>query len=306
MASCEDELRNLNATIALLQSELDAATVDPCANPQISYGFGLHLATVFIILAASLLGVLSTLVGKHVACLRLSLFVTALGKTTGTGIVLACALVHMLQPSNQSLTSPCVPTAFNSDYTAYAYLYCLLAALAMQTIEVGVAGAVARPPAPQHGSAVIAAESRDSTTAGRIDSQDGDRDSAADACAAADCPVEPALAVPADERALHVHHDHHARYHVGHSHGGLHGEGGSTSFETNSLVAALMAEFGFTVHSVFIGLGAWAIGCGVQSSPACTVLCGTVFGVPRAARVPLRNACDTATATHILSQLLAL
>ncbi len=37
----------------------------------------------------------------------------------GTGVVLACALVHMLQPSSQSLTSPCVPWEFNTDSNAY-------------------------------------------------------------------------------------------------------------------------------------------------------------------------------------------
>ena len=56
----------------------------------------------------------------------------------GTGVVLACALVHMLQPSAQSLTSVCVPTEFNTDYPAYAFLFAMLAALVMQFVEVGV------------------------------------------------------------------------------------------------------------------------------------------------------------------------
>lgn len=49
--------------------------------------------------------------------------------------MLACALVHMLQPSSESLTSPCVPYEFNTDYSAYAFLFAMLAGLAMQFLD---------------------------------------------------------------------------------------------------------------------------------------------------------------------------
>ncbi len=56
-------------------------------------------------------------------------------KTVGTGILLACSLVHLLQPGNAALTSVCVPEAFNTTYEAYAYLYCMLAFLVMQFVN---------------------------------------------------------------------------------------------------------------------------------------------------------------------------
>jgi zinc transporter 1/2/3 len=111
-----------------------------CAGTTVSYNVGLHVGAVFIILAASIFGVLSVLAGKYVSRLRLSPFVVCLGKTAGTGIILACALVHMLQPSNESLTSPCVPTSFNTDYNAYAYLFAMLSAMAMQTVVMCAKG----------------------------------------------------------------------------------------------------------------------------------------------------------------------
>jgi len=68
--------------------------------------------------------------------LRMSRFFIAIGKTFGTGIVLACALVHMLLPAVESLTGPCVPASFNEDYPAFPYLFAMLAALAVQSIEM--------------------------------------------------------------------------------------------------------------------------------------------------------------------------
>lgn len=58
------------------------------------------------------------------AWLRMPGYALCVGKTIGTGILLACALVHLLQPAAQALTSACVPYEFNTDYQAYAFLYC--------------------------------------------------------------------------------------------------------------------------------------------------------------------------------------
>ena len=73
---------------------------DPCANdPSESYNTPLHIGAVFIILVSSTLGVTIVLAGKSCPALRMSPLFIALGKTLGTGIILACALIHMLQPS---------------------------------------------------------------------------------------------------------------------------------------------------------------------------------------------------------------
>ena len=139
-----------NSTFQALSAAYDAcgcpaaaadayAYVDPCAvDTSIVYGQGLHIAAIFIVLIASSLGAGIPLLSKYHPGISLDPYVICLGKCMGTGVILACALVHMLQPSNQSLTSECVPYEFNTDYPAYAFLYAMLAALVMQFVEVGV------------------------------------------------------------------------------------------------------------------------------------------------------------------------
>ena len=111
-------------------------TDDPCAQQTTDVQLlAFRISAIFIVLVCSLLGVLITLQGKYWNLMRLHPFSITLAKTVGTGILFACSLVHLLQPSNQSLTSPCVPYAFNTTYQAYAYLYCMLAFLGMQFLQ---------------------------------------------------------------------------------------------------------------------------------------------------------------------------
>jgi uncharacterized membrane protein len=96
---------------------------DPCAGaaPEVS---ALRFASIFIVLACSAAGVLPSLVmGKQATGLA-SRAIT-LCKTVGTGVVLSCALIHMLVPGVESLTSECVPASVSEDYPALAYLVTL-------------------------------------------------------------------------------------------------------------------------------------------------------------------------------------
>ena len=99
------------------------AVEDPCAGaaPEVS---GLRIASIFILLACSAAGVLPSLImGKQATGLA-SRAIT-LCKTVGTGVVLSCALIHMLLPAVESLTSECVPASVSEDYPALAYLIAL-------------------------------------------------------------------------------------------------------------------------------------------------------------------------------------
>jgi zinc transporter 1/2/3 len=241
MLAADARIAALNATIARLQQQLAAASGDdsddPCAAPTDAYTLPLHVGAVFIILAVSAAGVLSILAGKRCAALRLPALAIALGKTAGTGIVLATALVHMLQPANESLTSVCVPAAFSTDYTAYAYLFAMLAALAVQTLGVLAAGAAASPPAP---AAAPSAQGGAGNDSGALD------------CALEPAPEPRAAAAAAAAEAAEA-------------------AGGRTPLLPSSrqrllqpqscacaaqgeVLALLSTEVGFTVHSLFIGL----------------------------------------------------
>ena len=95
---------------------------DPCAGaaPDVS---PLRIASIFILLACSVAGLLPSLMGKRASGLA-SRAIT-LCKTVGTGVVLSCALIHMLLPGVESLTSECVPVSVSEDYPALAYLVTL-------------------------------------------------------------------------------------------------------------------------------------------------------------------------------------
>jgi zinc transporter 1/2/3 len=50
-------------------------------------------------------------------------------------VMLSCALVHMILPSNESLTSECVSEFFNTTFPAFAFFFALMAALSVHLGE---------------------------------------------------------------------------------------------------------------------------------------------------------------------------
>jgi solute carrier family 39 (zinc transporter), member 1/2/3 len=70
---------------------------DPCVyeTPK-EYTMSLHVGAIFVILVASALGAAIPLVGSHRSKLAVPPFVIVLGKCMGTGVILACGLIHML------------------------------------------------------------------------------------------------------------------------------------------------------------------------------------------------------------------
>jgi len=138
MEECEQDYSNLTIMYNELESLYNACgcEVNPCAiTENTAYDKGLHIAGVFIILVASGLGAALPIGAKYLRFLGVDPYYICLGKCMGSGVVLACGLVHMLQPSSASLTSPCVPWEFNTDYNAYAFLYAMLAGLFMQFVD---------------------------------------------------------------------------------------------------------------------------------------------------------------------------
>lgn len=117
-------------------STLVTATDDPCnASSTSTTMLSFRIGSIFIILVCACIGVLFTLQTKYFTIFQLSPYAICFFKSIGSGILLACSLVHLLQPASQSLTSPCLPIAFNTTYQAYAFMYCMLTFLMMQTLE---------------------------------------------------------------------------------------------------------------------------------------------------------------------------
>ncbi|KAG0212361.1 high-affinity Zn(2+) transporter zrt1 [Mortierella sp. GBA30] len=99
------------------------------------YNMGLHIAAVFIILAASTAGVFMPVIASKVRALRISNRVLTLGKQFGTGVILATAFIHMLPTAMSNLSSPCLGETFSENYTAFGGLFILLSSLFMHWIE---------------------------------------------------------------------------------------------------------------------------------------------------------------------------
>jgi zinc transporter 1/2/3 len=218
--TCLDNVTNLTAQYNNLFAGYTACGcgVDPCALVvPVDYNLGLHIAAVFIILVASAVGVAIPLLAKYIQRLGVPPYFVTIGKCAGTGVILACALVHMIQPSNQSLTSPCVPTAFNTDYQAYAYLFAMIAAFLMHFLDFLMS---------QYFNKKQLALSASISAASSLDGYD---------------PFDKS----SDSTSSTASH--------GHSHGSLLELEGQ-EWNGKKLAEAYMIEFGVTVHSLFIGL----------------------------------------------------
>jgi len=157
----------------------------------------------------------------------------------GTGVVLSCGYVHMLQPGSVSLTSPCVPTAFNTTYNSYSYLFAMLAGLVMYFIEFLVAQYIESV----HLKKVQTTQECD------------------DCSSTVGVSMVPYPPVVGDGAATPKQSTH-----SGHSHGGMI-ELYKTEWSRKKLVEAYLIEFGVTVHSIFIGLAV-----GVVDYPTLKVL----------------------------------
>lgn len=101
-----------------------------------SYSIVWHLVSSFAILAAAFLGILLPLLGKRVKSLQVDDYVYSIGKSLATGVVLGVALVHMLLPGNESLSSEELPSSIRQHTQSLAFTVSVLSIMAMHSLEV--------------------------------------------------------------------------------------------------------------------------------------------------------------------------
>ncbi|RNF08711.1 cation transporter [Trypanosoma conorhini] len=186
-----------------------------CSGEKGPYSAGLHVMAIFVVLAASLVGTLIPLAGKYVPCLRLHPFMFVLGKCAATGVVLAVAMIHMINHAAHAFGEECVPDSWKQSYDAYAFLFAMIAAILMHALETQLVDMFVSSEAPS--SPLGEGGEKRGVTEGE-ERADGAADVTGDA-----------------------HH---------HSHVVVPVSGGAT----HRLLSALFMEFGVTLHSVFIGL----------------------------------------------------
>ncbi|KAG0039874.1 high-affinity Zn(2+) transporter zrt1 [Podila clonocystis] len=123
---------------AIFRRDEPEALPDECqaeSTDRESYNTSLHIASVFIILAASTAGVFMPVIASKFRSLRISARVLTLGKQFGTGVILATGFIHMLPTAMSNLSSPCLGKVWSEQYTAFGGLFVLISSLFMHWIE---------------------------------------------------------------------------------------------------------------------------------------------------------------------------
>lgn len=255
----------LNESVMRLESER-ADSSRGCDEDRAAYDVGLHVIALFVTLGVSLLGAALPIASKHWEQLRVDAFIVVMGKCVGTGVVLAVALIHMLVPSNESFTSPCLDPWIMESYPAYTFLLALFAALLMHLIDSVVEETI------KHYFGVVAVAAIGCEGASTIGGGEGvvsyeDAQAAKDGASTVE---EVALRRAEDESACPAtHHMDETAVttetgeaagqtslvvpHHFHSHAIPVSASPSESF-LHALVAAALMEFGVSIHSIFVGL----------------------------------------------------
>jgi solute carrier family 39 (zinc transporter), member 1/2/3 len=265
LASCEAGWADANSSLAHALAIVEAITPDPCLpTAGARRDLPLRIAAVFIVFVASFAGVLTTTAGKVAERFAPSAFAIALGKTVGTGVVLACALVHMLLPADKSLTSACLPLSFHAaDYGAYAYLFAMYAALGMHLVEYAIMHFGASASSSAHKSAaearlpVVAVAAATSASASPAPTPTQALTPLPGPAGAAENLFAPKPTLAATGGECECAADASRRYHAN-PQTAVHladiASDRAAPPDQHSTVAALSMEFGLSVHSLFIGL----------------------------------------------------
>jgi len=219
---------------------------DVCEGLEGVYSVGLHVVGVFVILAASIVGTLVPLVGKHVPALRLPMYWYAVGKNISAGVMLGVSLIHMVGMASMYFDASCIPEDFQSAYPSWSPLFAMIAAVLMHAMDAVISEvlhdwanrrcACADPieGADAGNGALLVNAAKDSSTdekcpddEAQMGKLEGSASPGEEACAMQCGAHQHPLAVAA-------------------------GMDGVT--ESQRIVAALSMEFGLTLHSIFVGM----------------------------------------------------
>ncbi|XP_006461790.1 hypothetical protein AGABI2DRAFT_118644 [Agaricus bisporus var. bisporus H97] len=95
---------------------------------------GLRIASIFIVLACSSFGATFPIIAKNTACLHLPKSAFDFAKYFGSGVIIATAFIHLLDPAIEELGSPCLSDAWG-EYP-YAIALALLSIFLTFIVEL--------------------------------------------------------------------------------------------------------------------------------------------------------------------------
>ncbi|TQN66217.1 Zinc-regulated transporter 2 [Colletotrichum shisoi] len=223
-------------------NECGAAAVDVSNKP-------LRIASIFIILVASLLGgflpiFLARTTRMHVPKMTFFIF-----KYVGTGVIIATAWMHLLAPGVEALHNECLAPMLG-EYD-WAFAIGLMTVMVMFLIEMVASNVASSAFSHGHnhelGHGTVTVKSNDQATDGT---------SASDVCPheAGDVERGAGFVDPKKVPGLpdDVSYPPGGRDHLGHARD--HKEGDSHNGIAGQLIAIFILEFGVVFHSIFIGL----------------------------------------------------
>ncbi|KAI5789033.1 Fe transporter [Geopyxis carbonaria] len=105
-----------------------------------AYDLPLHVVALFLVLGASLLGCGFPVLAKKVKWLKIPTGAFFITKHFGTGVLIATAFVHLLPTAFASLTDPCLPDLFTTQYPALSGVIMMTSMLLLFCIELWLHG----------------------------------------------------------------------------------------------------------------------------------------------------------------------
>ncbi|KAK3994536.1 Zinc/iron permease [Cladorrhinum sp. PSN332] len=100
------------------------------------YDLPLHVAGLFMVLAASIIGAGFPVMAKKVKWLNVPQKAFFICKHFGTGVLIATAFVHLLPVAFASLTDPCLPDLFTTQYPAMPGVIMMASMFCLFTVEM--------------------------------------------------------------------------------------------------------------------------------------------------------------------------
>lgn len=116
---------------------------------------GLHIGSVFILLAVSLLGAFIPVLLHISSDHSVIITIVKLGTFFGFGCILSTAFIHMLTPATENLTSECLPKSWTDAYGSWPFLFVVIAILVMQLLDYVVEGVYKAAVAKQEAAAAV-------------------------------------------------------------------------------------------------------------------------------------------------------
>lgn len=227
---------------------------DNCNGTAVDLGMrGLRIASIFIILVASLLGALLPILLARQSKMHVPKFTFFICKYIGTGVIIATAWMHLLDPATDQLGDECVKSRWLGDYP-WALCIALMTIMVMFFVELMVARFSNDELEHSHGSPSDSTSDLDEVLMlKRPNKQQKNKQVQAEHCPhdiegqgigpdSANIPGRPDDVSYPPGGADHL------------AHGKDHREGDSHTTLTGQLVAIFILEFGVVFHSIFIGL----------------------------------------------------